>query len=241
MNDINSIIESLKEKKDYQALPLGDCQYINSPSPTMVNKKNPFEDLCRKENKCFERKWFNTFFSFLLFVLIAVLPLVLLYVLNNLCFCKRNWTGLVIICFSLIVISLLGVILVRYYVSMSTKVEEQEYKLKERLLNEMIRSYNEDREYDRLEYKTKMSLYERYEKARIDEWVHNLEHLRRLQEMEQERLAKVDDKIVELSKAMNKVKISKKSADDKSIEIEHGVLSSDLSDDMKGIIQSLLK
>lgn len=114
---------------------------------------------------------------------------------------------------------------------------DSEQKYRERRYNDYIRFSEEDREYDRLEYKTKMSLYEKREKAIIDEWQRDNEHERKLDIMEQERIANLSNVLLELAKTKNTVTLKDARNNGKTITIERSILSDDCCTDIKEVIK----
>lgn len=90
------------------------------------------------------------------------------------------------------------------YLHFEARECERMAKLKEKVMDNIIASFNEDRENAMLWTKTSISLYEKREKARIEEWERNKENERKMNICEQERIAKFSDVLLELAKTHNK-------------------------------------
>lgn len=91
------------------------------------------------------------------------------------------------------------------------KLAEQNAKYNERLTDEVIRIYKEEKEHERLAEKTRVGLLEKQGKAIIDEETRAKEHLRKLEVMDKERIADFSDKVLDIAK----VQVSNKTLDEK--------------------------
>ena len=96
------------------------------------------------------------------------------------------------------------IFLFHLYMQFLSKNSEIEAKLKEKIMDKIFNAFNEDRDNSILRTKTELSLQERLEKTRIEEWVRNKEHERKMNTLEQERIAKLSDVLVELEKRHDK-------------------------------------
>lgn len=110
--------------------------------------------------------------------------------------------------------------LMPYYI----KRADFEHKMWERQYNDYIRLYDENREYERLHYKTSISLLEKREKAIIEEWQRDNELDRKLDIMEQERIAELNNVLLELAKVKNTVTLNEPKDGGKTVTIESSVL-----------------
>lgn len=77
-------------------------------------------------------------------------------------------------------------------------------KLKEKMIDKVINAFNEDRENAMFHTKTEMSLHEKKEKTYIEEWERGKEHVRKMNILEHDRKAKLNDVLIELAKIQNK-------------------------------------
>lgn len=81
---------------------------------------------------------------------------------------------------------------------------ERNTKLKEIMIDKVINAFNEDRENTMLHTKTELSLHEKKEKACLEEWERDKEHVRKMNILEHDRKAKLNDVLIELAKIQNK-------------------------------------
>lgn len=124
--------------------------------------------------------------------------------------------------------------LMPYYI----KRADFEHKMMERQYNDYIRLADEDREYERLQYKTNVSLFEKREKAIIEEWQRDNELDRKLDIMEQERIAELNNVLLELTKVKNTVTWNEPKDSGKTVTIESSVLSNDYMNELEKIIKN---
>lgn len=81
---------------------------------------------------------------------------------------------------------------------------ERNTKLKEKIIDKVINAFNEDRENAMLHTKTELSLHEKKGKACLEEWERDKEHVRKMNILEHDRKAKLNDVLIELAKIQNK-------------------------------------
>lgn len=81
---------------------------------------------------------------------------------------------------------------------------ERNTKMKEKIIDKVINAFNEDRENAMLHTKTELSLHEKKEKACLEEWERDKEHVRKMNILEHDRKAKLNDVLIELAKIQNK-------------------------------------
>ena len=91
------------------------------------------------------------------------------------------------------------------------KLAEQDAKYNERLTDEVIRIYKEEKEHERLAERTRVGLLEKQGKAIIDEETRAKEHQRKLEVMDKEWIADLSNKVLEIAK----VQVSNKTLDEK--------------------------
>ena len=115
------------------------------------------------------------------------------------------------------------------------KKTEWEQKHQELQYKDNVRSSDEERDYERLQYKTELLIYEKREKAKIDEWIRDNENARKLDILEQERIAELNKLLLEMAKVKNTVTLSDPKGSGKSIVIERSILFDDCCDKMKDI------
>lgn len=132
------------------------------------------------------------------------------------------------------------ILLLKHLVPYCIRMAELQQKQIEQKQRDAIRLYDEDREYERLTYKTELGLYEKREKARIDEWVRNNDHVRKLDILEQERIADLSNVLLELSKNKNTVTISDPKGINKTIVIERSILSDDCCAQLQKILEKYI-
>lgn len=128
------------------------------------------------------------------------------------------------------------ILTIKHLVPYCIRMAELQQKQIEQKQRDAIRLYDEDREYGRLTYKTELGLYEKREKARIDEWVRNNDNVRKLDILEQERIADLSNVLLELSKIKNIVTISDPKGINKTIVIERSILSDDCCAQLQKIL-----
>ena len=108
------------------------------------------------------------------------------------------------------------------------------------MMNAVLDAFHEDREFGRLQTKTEIAILEKLEKTRIDEWSRNKEHERKLNIMEQERIAELNNVLIELAKVKNTVTFNDSKGSGKTITIERSILSEDCCDELKEALQDFI-
>lgn len=140
-------------------------------------------------------------------------------------------------CLLIAIIVLTAVVFsIKFIIPIWSKRIDYKQKYQERRYNDYIRLSDEDREYERLQSRTELAIYEKREKARIDEWQRDNEHQRKLDIMEQERIANLSNVLVELAKTKNTVTMKDPHNDGKTITIERSILSDDFCEELKDIL-----
>lgn len=154
---------------------------------------------------------------------------------------NTSWHLLLYFLLAAILLSVTIILIIKHLAPYFEKVLDFRHKMEEIEYKDRIRLYDEDRAYERLLYKTEMALYEKREKARIDEWVRDNEHARELDKKEQERIAELSSVLKELAKVKNTVTFNAPQGGGKTITIERSVLSEDCCDELKGALQDFIK
>lgn len=238
-------------EKPYQPGDISLDDYPQSNYELSDDGASPnWEELCEKLKSCSDENakcccWGTLAFAVLIsFALaaIGVLALCNRTELLKLDLCTQaKWLHYVFIIFCVAAIVSAIVLMFYKFLQFQAKQCETEAKLKEKMMNNVVEAFHEDREFARLMTKTEIALHDKLEKARIEEWSRNKENQRKLNEMEQERLSDWSNAIKELAKTKNTVTI--KGADDKAktITIERSVLSDDCCNELKGIVEEALK
>lgn len=152
-----------------------------------------------------------------------------------------KWLNYIFIFVSILSILTTIVLLLCKFLKYQTKQCDVDMKLKEKMMNVVVDAFNEDREFSRQRTKVEIALHDKLEKARIEEWIKNKENERKLNIMEQERIAELNNVLLELAKVKNTVTLSDPNGSGKTITIERSVLSDDCCNELKGIIDGLSK
>lgn len=79
---------------------------------------------------------------------------------------------------------------------------------------------------------------EQVDKLRLDEYARDKEHLRKIELKEQERIAALPDKIIELGKIKNIVTLKDPRDNGKTIAVERSILSKECCEELKEILKS---
>lgn len=152
-----------------------------------------------------------------------------------------KWLNYIFIFVSILSILTTIVLLLCKFLKYQTKQCDVDMKLKEKMMNVVVDAFNEDREFSRQRTKVEIALHDKLEKARIEEWIKNKENERKLNIMEQERIAELNNVLLELAKVKNTVTLSDPNGSGKTITIERSVLSDDCCNELKGIIDGFVK
>ena len=139
------------------------------------------------------------------FVVISFIILVVLCVIYGITCCKGVYWESLLLAFvfmsSLVTFSILALYKFTQFLNLQC---EQKKKLKEKIIDKVINAFNEDRENAMLHTKTELSLNEKKEKACLEEWERDKEHVRKMNILEHDRKAKLNDVLIELAKIQNK-------------------------------------
>lgn len=223
----------------------------NSYKPSNNINSLSWKELCEKLDSCKCGKA-NNCCCWGTLLLVGAISL-LLAVIGILAMCNRTtilnidlstdnkWLHYIFIFVCIITILLTIVILLFKFVQFQTKQCETNAKMKEKMMNAVVDAFHEDREFGRLQTKTEIAILEKLEKTRIDEWSRNNEHERKLNIMEQERTAELNNVLIELAKVKNAVTFNDPKGGGKTITIERSVLSEDCCDELKGALQDFIK
>lgn len=149
--------------------------------------------------------------------------------------CKNLYRFLLVL-----VLASLTVLGIKYIMPYYMKQLDYGHKFHEQKYKDFVRVLDENREYERIQYKTRLSLYEKRQKALIDEWQRDNEHGRKLDLKEQERLAELSDLLKDLATIKNKVTFADANHNGKTITIERSILSEDCCDQLKNIARAFL-
>ena len=129
------------------------------------------------------------------------------------------------------------VIIFIYFIPYWTRLMEIKQKFDEEKYRDQRRFMDEDREFERLQNKTELALYEKLEKAKIDEWIRDNEHNRNMERREHERLSNLSSILVELAKIKNTITIEQCG---KKVTIERSILSCDCCEELRNIVQTVM-
>lgn len=147
------------------------------------------------------------------YIITALFPIVLILLSSVFFFCECP-TDPIKGCLCLIFVTLLltaCVIMFVKFLKHLDKLAEQDAKYNERLTDEVIRIYKEEKEHERLAERTRVGLLEKQGKAIIDEETRAKEHQRKLEVMDKEWIADLSNKVLEIAK----VQVSNKTLDEK--------------------------
>lgn len=212
--------------------------------PSVDGNTPRWDKLCEKIDSCFEKvnkcRCWSLWIPALAIIVLAVFGFFILsnrvQILNIDLSQNDKWIHYIFIfsCFAAILVVL--TLLFYKFFQFQSKQCETNVRLKERMMNAVIDAFNEDREFGRLQTKTEIALHEKLERTRIDEWSRSKEHERRLNVMEQERIAELNKLLLEMAKVKNTVTLSDPKGSGKSIVIERSILSDDCCDEIKNIV-----
>lgn len=139
------------------------------------------------------------------FVVIAFIILVVLCVIYGITYCKGvYWESLLLALVFMSSIVTFSIFAIFKYFQFLNLQCERNTKLKEKMTDKVINAFNEDRENAMLHTKTELSLHEKKEKACLEEWERDKEHVRKMNILEHDRKAKLNDVLIELAKIQNK-------------------------------------
>lgn len=150
---------------------------------------------------------------------------------------NTSWLFLlyILLAASMIMVSLIFVM--RFLMPYCEKMLDNKHKLEA----ERMRFQNDELEFQRLGTRTQISIYEKREKAKIDEWQRDKEHIRRYEMKEQERIADLSNLLKELARAQNTITIKDPNSNGKTITIERSILSEDCCEQLKGVVESAIQ
>ena len=222
----------------------------NSYKPSNIINSPSWEELCEKLDSCKCGKT-NNCCCWGTLLLVGAISMVLA-VIGILTMCNRTtilnidlftnkWLHYIFIFVGIITILSTIVLLFYKFVQFQTKQCETNAKMKEKMMNAVVDAFHEDREFGRLQTKTEIAILEKLEKTRIDEWSRNKEHERKLNIMEQERIAELNNVLIELAKVKNTVTFNDSKGSGKTITIERSILSEDCCDELKEALQDFIK
>lgn len=149
-----------------------------------------------------------------------------------------SWYILLYFLLIAIIVLIVVVLSIKFIMPLWSKKIDFKQKYLERRYNDYIRLSDEDREYERLQSKTELAIYEKREKARIDEWQRDNEHQRKLEIMEQERIAELSNVLKDLAKTKNIVTLKDPCDNGKTVTIERSILSDDCCTELKDIVMN---
>lgn len=156
---------------------------------------------------------------------------------------KYRYTGWHKWLYSIIAAFLLSVALVfitKLIIQYLGKIRTCENNMQELRYRDAMKIANDNREFERIYYKTKVLLYEKREKMKIDEWVRDNEHNRKMATMEQERIAELNNVLRELAKIKNTITIKTPKNDGREMIIEKSILSDYCGSELQDIIKAFL-
>lgn len=240
---------SIKQVYDYSAL-LIRSNFIESNNDKVAPS---WDKLCGMINSCYIDKskayysWLVTIILGLVILAISSIGILALCNRENIFgidLCKNGaWIYCIFLFMCISAIIIVIVLLFHKFIHFQSKKCESDTKLKEKMMNAVIEAFHEDRDFGRLKTKTEIALREKLEKARIDEWCRNKEYERKLNIMEQERIAELSNVLKELAKTMNKVTImdnQEKQDKTKTITIERSILCNDCCNEIKEMVNAAI-
>lgn len=235
---------SIKQVYDYSSL-LSQGNFFNSNDERFTPE---WDSLCNKIDLFYGEKankcccWY-IIIPILVIIVLSVLgcwklgdKLLAIDICNN---CVWIHCVFIFMCIASILATL--VLLFNRFIQFQSKHCESNAKLKEKMMNAVVDAFHEDREFIRFRTKTEIALHEKLEKSRIDEWSQNKENERKLNIMEQERIAELSNVLKELAKVKNTVTFNDPKGSGKTITIERSVLSEDCCNELKEVLQGFIK
>lgn len=247
-NLINSV-EGVKIEEDNLTIKkLYDCtallpqyHFINSGYDDGLPK---WEKLCNKYDSCKCVKKSSCCYGTIVFgLIILVLAVMLILGMSDklIGFSQKRRIDYVFIFLYVIAILSAIVMLSWKFIQFQAKRSEIDSRLKEKMMNAVLEAFHEDRESARQRTKVEIALYDKLEKARIEEWCCNKEYERKLNVMEQERIAELSKVLLELAKVKNTVTLSDPKGSGKTVTVERSVLSEDCCCELKNVFQDFIK
>lgn len=153
---------------------------------------------------------------------------------------NTGWHKWLYFIIAVVLLSIVLVLISRAFLQYLYKIRECENQLKELKYKDNIRILNETRDIESLRYKTDMLLYEKREKMKLDEWARDNEHNRKMATMEQERIAELNNVLLELAKIKNTITIKNAKNDGETMIIERSILSEDCCEELKEIVKEFI-
>lgn len=253
INKINELLDKLGNLNSISQISLNDNPQIQQNlfgEPSVDETSTKWDELCGKLDSCKCAKTHKCCCWGTL-ILVGILSLVLAG-LGNLIICNGatrldidistgfKWIHYIFI-FACIIAILSAIVMLFYkFIQFHTKQCETDAKFKEKVLAVAVDAFNEDREFGRLRIKTEIALREKLEKARIDEWCQNKENERKLNIMEQERIADFSKTLIELAKVKDTLTFKHPDECGKTISIERSILSKDCCEELKDITKDFI-
>lgn len=192
---------------------------VNPPlvNPPLVNPPRIDQDLewhtfctklCNEIKPCFGGPKESYLYAFILFIFIYF------WACASFCgfiYCTSDNNEITKFCFlycfifvCLVTVLVAGIFLFYKHIQLLSGRNEKDAKLKEKMMDALLTAFNEDREYNMLQTKIEISLYEKRARASIEQWERNIEHEREIDKREHERIAKLSDGLIELAKEQMK-------------------------------------
>lgn len=153
---------------------------------------------------------------------------------------NTGWHKWLYFIITVVLLSIVLVLIFRAFLQYLDKVRECENQLKELKYKDNIRIFNETRDIESLRYKTDMLLYEKREKMKLDEWARDNEHYRKMDVKELERMAELNNVLLELAKIKNTITIKSAKNDGETMIIERSILSEDCCQELKEIVKEFI-
>lgn len=185
------------------------------------------------------RLWIGVVIAIIVFVgSLVLLPGVLAKYFEELCE-KQCWMPFVYLVIAALLLSVGMFVLFRHWLLIYRGQKENEFKQQEWLMREKIRLLDEDRDFARLKGKTEMAIYDKLEKAGIDDWVRDKEHLRKMEIMQQERITELSKVLLELVKTKDVISVKSNDKEEKITTIERSILSDDFFLKLDDVLKDL--
>ena len=216
--DFSKLIDRITESNSIQPISIDDYPKHNQPDMTLKDSVSPkWEEFCNNVKSCVcnndeELQIRNTVISIIKALSLAGIIAFFLagfgvIALNKWsCIrCEDKWLNYIFVSICLILILVAAILLFYKYMKFQSRKSEIAAKQNEKMIDNIVAAFNEEREYCMLQTKMEISLYEKSERARIEQWERNKEHEREMRKRELERREKIRDVLIELAKIHNKI------------------------------------
>ena len=152
------------------------------------------------------------------------------------------------ICCCKIVTYIISIVIISIFAIFCCQWEKRIEKKYEKFLDLELKAKSDNLKKQSDVFEFKVSIYrhlvhqlefrEQVDKLRLDEYARDKEHLRKIDLKEQERIAALPDKIIELGKIKNIVTLKDPRDNGKTIAVERSILSKECCEELKEILKS---